>query len=55
MVVELQGFRITSGIEFAKTACADEFSGEKDGKTEDFVEPRREKGIGVIGFASEPA
>ena len=54
-MVELQGFGVSCGVKFSQAACSDEFSGEEDREAKDFVEPRREEGIGVVGFASEPA
>ena len=54
-VVELHGFGVPRGVEFAVASGADEVFGEDDGEAEDFVKEGGEKGAGILRAFGEAA
>ena len=56
VVVQLQGFRVASGVEPTQSTGADQLLGEEDGETEDLVEHGAEEWVGmvsVLGVSAE--
>ena len=55
MVVQLEGFSVSCGIEAAKATGTDKLFGEEDRKAEYLVELGGKKGVGIVCFFGEAA